>query len=152
MPKYRSTKQWGHNIGLSCCFRQWHATHSHCKFLHGYAIAVKLTFESDTLDDRNWVVDFGSLGGIKEYLQNIFDHKTVVAQDDPKLTVFEFMERERLIQLIIVDHVGCEAFAELIAKYVQRHISSSNNLFGRVKLISVEVKEHDGNSALFFPH
>ena len=28
--------------GFSTCFRQWNATHSHCRFLHGYAISFRL--------------------------------------------------------------------------------------------------------------
>ena len=35
---WRSTKTYGHEEGLSCCFRQWRATHSHCRLLHGYAL------------------------------------------------------------------------------------------------------------------
>ncbi len=31
---YRSTKSYDHSEGLSCCFRQWRATHSHCSLVH----------------------------------------------------------------------------------------------------------------------
>ena len=43
---WRSTKTYGHEEGLSCCFRQWRATHSHCRLLHGYALSFRLTFAS----------------------------------------------------------------------------------------------------------
>ena len=33
--------------------------HSHCKFIHDYALKFKITF-SGKLDDKNWVCDFGS--------------------------------------------------------------------------------------------
>ena len=55
---YQSTKQFGQDLGLSCCFRQWRAE-SHCNQLHGYAIAIRLVFEAEELDVRRWVVDFG---------------------------------------------------------------------------------------------
>ena len=45
--------------GFSTCFRQWKAEGTHCKFLHGYSIYFHVTFETNTLDDRNWVMDFG---------------------------------------------------------------------------------------------
>ncbi|HEX2555077.1 MAG TPA: hypothetical protein VHL98_15360, partial [Microvirga sp.] len=46
---YRSTKVYDHNEGLSCCFRQWRATHSHCRLLHGYALAFKFVFATHEL-------------------------------------------------------------------------------------------------------
>ena len=52
---YYSTKTYGHNIGLSACFRQPHADHSHCRFLHGYSLQFKFTFEADELDNKKSV-------------------------------------------------------------------------------------------------
>jgi 6-pyruvoyltetrahydropterin/6-carboxytetrahydropterin synthase len=40
---YKSTKHYGHNIGLSAVFRQPNADHSHCRFLHGYSLAFTFT-------------------------------------------------------------------------------------------------------------
>lgn len=89
--KFRSTKTYGHDIGLSCCFRQWRSA-SHCRFLHGYALAVHLEFEADDLDARSWVMDFGSLKPVRQWLVQTFDHKTLVAADDPLLSesLFDF--------------------------------------------------------------
>ena len=47
---YYSTKTYDHNEGLSCAFRQWRAEDSHCRFIHGYAIAVSLTFGCKELE------------------------------------------------------------------------------------------------------
>ena len=38
--------------GYSTAFRQWRATHSHCKYIHGYALKFKVWFEGD-LDEKN---------------------------------------------------------------------------------------------------
>lgn len=129
--KYQSTKVYGNDRGLSCCFRQWRASHSHCSTLHGYSIGIKLVFESPTLDDRNWVFDFGGLAAFKAWADYMFDHTTIVAQDDPHLESFrDFASkvtpgnqydhqskvphvRGSLIDLRIIPHVGCEKFAEL---------------------------------------
>ena len=79
---YKSTKTFGHELGLSSAFRQWKAQ-SHCRFVHGYALAVKFEFEAEELDVRNWVVDFGSLKSLRKMLEDTFDHKLLVAEDDP---------------------------------------------------------------------
>ena len=60
MKKFESGKVYAHNTGHSCAFRQWKAD-SHCNLIHGYALQFELTFGSDKLDNRNWVVDFGGL-------------------------------------------------------------------------------------------
>ncbi|MBX6744303.1 MAG: 6-carboxytetrahydropterin synthase, partial [Acetobacteraceae bacterium] len=78
-PVYRSTKAYDHNEGLSCCFRQWRATHSHCQLLHGYALAFKFVFATFELDERNWCFDFGGLKPIRAWLHEMFDHTTLVA-------------------------------------------------------------------------
>lgn len=91
MAKYLSTKTYGNDRGLSCTFRQWRSTHSHCSLLHGYSIGIKLIFESETLDDRNWVMDFGGLKAFKEWSEYMFDHTLVVAEDDPHLPFFKQM-------------------------------------------------------------
>lgn len=145
---YKSTKTFGHELGLSCAFRQWRATHSHCSKLHGYAISVHLEFEAIELDERNWVIDFGGLGEVKAFLKNHFDHKTLVALDDPQLKVFQQMEDEGLIDLVKVEAVGCEQFAVLIHGFVTRWLQV-NNHFPRVVLKSVEVREHGANSAIY---
>jgi 6-pyruvoyltetrahydropterin/6-carboxytetrahydropterin synthase len=147
---YISTKTWGHDVGLSCCFRQWRSTHSHCQFLHGYAVAVRLEFEAATLDDRNWVVDFGGLKDLKRQLEDTFDHKTVVAQDDPELDWFKEGERRGLLDLRIVEAVGCERFAELVWN-MGRVWLQDHGLASRIRLAMVEVREHGANSAIYRP-
>ena len=117
--KFVSTKTYGNDRGLSCCFRQWRSTHSHCSLLHGYSIGIKLIFESEILDSRNWVMDFGGLKAFKEWSEWQFDHTTVVALDDPHLPKFRELallgkqDQGGVLDLRIVEAVGCEKFAEL---------------------------------------
>lgn len=171
--QYVSTKTYGNDRGLSCCFRQWRATHSHCSLLHGYSIGIRLVFESATLDSRNWVMDFGGLRAFKEWAEWQFDHTTVIAKDDPEYDTFIKLKQisggfhnKGILDLRIVDGVGCEKFAELAYKtmneilqaYLQGHswthpdgrVFESRYPIGQdVRLRSAEVFEHAGNSAIF---
>jgi 6-pyruvoyltetrahydropterin/6-carboxytetrahydropterin synthase len=139
---YYSTKRFS---GYSTCFRQWRATHSHCRFLHGYAMEFKVTFQG-TLDDRNWVMDFGAFkrNGIKEHLSHMFDHTTVVASDDPELEHFKSLEEQGLIQLRIIEHVGCEKFAEYVYYAIQGRLKDTS-----ASVLRVECFENGKNSAIF---
>lgn len=141
-----STKTYDHNAGLSATFRQWRAQ-SHCRFLHGYAIAVRVVFEADTLDARNWVVDFGSLKSFKALLEDLLDHKTLVAFDDPELATFRDLAGKGLIQLRVVPSTGCEAMAIMLHQAMEVWLKD-NGYAPRVRCASVEVSEHSGNSAL----
>jgi 6-pyruvoyltetrahydropterin/6-carboxytetrahydropterin synthase len=173
MAKYISTKTYGNDRGLSCCFRQWRSTHSHCSLLHGYSIGIKLIFESETLDDRNWVMDFGGLKAFKEWSEYMFDHTLIIAQDDPHYVDFVKLNQIKggfndngLCDLRVVEAVGCEKFSEAafmkmkdILETFQRGESytlENGKTFecrypvGQgVKLRSVEVFEHDANSAVY---
>lgn len=144
--KHLSTKTYGHNIGLSCAFRQWRAD-SHCRLLHGYALAFKFTFEADELDARNWVVDFGSMKSLKGTLERTFDHTTIVAEDDPELDWFKEAEARGILRLIVLPAGGCEKFAEYVFGVTEIWLTD-NGYSPRVKLRSVEVMEHGANSAM----
>jgi 6-pyruvoyltetrahydropterin/6-carboxytetrahydropterin synthase len=160
MSKYYSTKTYGNDRGLSCCFRQWRATHSHCSLLHGYSIGVKLIFECEELDERNWVMDFGGLKNFKNWLEHMFDHTVLVAEDDPKLDFFKQLNTmddgynaKGICDLRIVPGVGCEKFAELcytkMAELLEEDKKADRALNPTVQLKSVEVFEHGANSAIY---
>lgn len=140
---YRVTKKYGHDLGLSSCFRQW-AADSHCAYLHGYALSFELVFESEGLDSRNWVIDFGSLKWIKEFLVATFDHRLLIAADDPHLDELSALAGLGACDpVVLVNGVGCEAFAELVFWYVAEKLSD------HVRLVQVTCAEHGANSATY---
>ena len=148
---YQSSKTYTHAQGLSCCFRQ-HKADSHCRFLHGYALSVRVVFEGvvndpseSGLDHRNWVVDVGALKKLKQFLEEQFDHKTIIASSDPYIEDFKFLASREIIDLKIEPVVGCEAFCDRIYAFIDEYIIPEYR--GRVVLREVEVREHDGNGA-----
>lgn len=144
---YRSTKTFGHNLGLSACFRQWKAE-SHCHLLHGYALQIHIEFAAQELDVRNWVVDFGSLKSLKGLLEDTFDHTLLVAEDDPKRADLEALDAIGLARVVIVPATGCEAFAKLIYQATEVWLKD-NGYAPRCWVASVEVREHGANSAIY---
>jgi|GEM_PF-1114322 len=146
-PVYRSTKTYDHNVGLSCCFRQWRASHSHCQLLHGYALAFTFVFATQDLDDRNWCFDFGALKPVKAWLQDTFDHTLVVAADDPELPALQALGSRGLAEVRVLPAVGCEAFAQQAHAHVSSFLQAQTG--DRVWLESVEVREHGANSAMY---
>ena len=149
---YQSTKLFD---GFSCCFRQWKAETTHCRFLHGYGVSFRVTFEGD-LDHRNWVWDFGGMKRAKtlidgmqpkEWMDTMFDHTVIVAIDDPKLETFQAMEVMGLIQLRTVEATGAEKFAEFIFHKLNEFVHKETK--SRVKIAQVEFMEHGKNTAIY---
>ncbi len=147
--RYTATKTYGHERGLSTAFRQWRAD-SHCSKLHGYALSFTFTFGCEKRDANGWVVDFGGLDRLQQKLRYWFDHTTVVAKDDPLLDLYRHMLENRLINLRVMEHTGCEAFAAFAAG-VANEALRSEGWRDRVHVVSVEVREHGANSAIFYP-
>lgn len=147
---WQSTKTYGHELGLSAVFRQWRAD-SHCNQLHGYALSFKFVFTAEELDYRNWVVDFGGLKGLKKSLQQHFDHKLVIARDDPKRAELEALQDAGVADVILVDAVGCEKFAELAFNLAKTELHTLG-IEDRVTVQEVECAEHGANSAIHWSY
>jgi len=152
MGKFQSTKIFD---GFSTVFRQWKATDTHCKFLHGYAVEFKVTFEGD-LDYRNWVWDFGGMKrsktkidgmSAKQWMDYTFDHTTVIANDDPELKIFTEMDRSGIIQLRILEATGAEKFSEYIFNKLNEFVIQETD--SRVRIIRVEFSENKKNTAIY---
>jgi 6-pyruvoyltetrahydropterin/6-carboxytetrahydropterin synthase len=141
--------------GFSCVFRQWKAESTHCRFLHGYGVSFKVWFKGE-LDERNWVWDFGGMkrakGKIdgmspKEWMDYMFDHTFIVAEDDPFKESFQRMNDAGVAQIRVVPATGAEQFAKFIFEKLNKFVKEETK--GRVKIAQVEFMEHGKNSAIY---
>jgi 6-pyruvoyltetrahydropterin/6-carboxytetrahydropterin synthase len=144
---YYSTKTYGHQIGLSAVFRQPNADHSHCSLLHGYSLGFKFTFGCDGLDDKNWAVDFGGLRKLKDWLEDMFDHKLVLDKNDPHMETFKDLQKKKLCEIRVLDGVGAEKFAHHAWQRADQMIREFTD--NRCWCESVECMEHGANSAIY---
>ena len=152
MGKYQSSKIFD---GFSTVFRQWKAETTHCKFIHGYGISFKVYFEGE-LDERNWVWDFGGMKRAKtqidgkspkEWMDYMFDHTLIIAEDDPYLKAFEQMGEAGVAQVRIIPATGAEKFAEYIYKKLNEFVKIETQ--NRVKVTKVKFMEHGKNAAYY---
>ena len=150
--KHQSTKIFD---GFSTVFRQWRAKETHCSYLHGYGVSFKVTFEGD-LDHRNWVWDFGGMKRAKTqidgmspkaWMDYMFDHTTIMAEDDPYLEVIRKIHDKGIIQLRIIEATGAEKFAEFIYNKLNNFVQAETK--SRVRVTQVEFMEHGKNTAIY---
>jgi len=152
MGKFQSSKVFD---GFSTVFRQWKAEDTHCRFVHGYGISFKVYFEGD-LDHRNWVWDFGGMKRAKtqidgmspkEWMDFMFDHTLVVAEDDPYAKAFAQMHDAGVAQVRFIPATGAEKFAEYIYTKLNKFVDTETE--GRVRVTKVKFMEHGKNAAYY---
>ena len=152
MGKFQSSKVFD---GFSTVFRQWKATTTHCRFIHGYGISFKVYFEGG-LDERNWVWDFGGMKRAKtkidgkspkEWMDYMFDHTLIVAEDDPYINAFKQMDEAGVAQVRVIPATGAEKFAEYIYTKLNKFVDTETE--GRVRVTKVKFMEHGKNAAYY---
>lgn len=115
---------------------------------HGGSLKVSVQFSADYGDERGWVVDFGGLKSFKSVLEDHFDHKFLLAEDDPLLDTFKKLEVIGVCELRILPATGCAKFAEYLFGVADAWLYS-NGYSPRVKVHSVEVLAHDSDVAVY---
>lgn len=143
--KYVSTKTYK-QIG-PVAYRQWRAD-SHCNLIHGYALSFHFEFEAETLDARNWVIDFGGLKPLKGMLEDWFDHTLLVAVDDPQREELLRLGELKLAKIVEVEKTGCEGIAQFLYEYINTIFLPNYGEQHRVWCTKVEVRETDANMAM----
>ena len=152
MGKFQSSKVFD---GFSTVFRQWKAEDTHCRFVHGYGISFKVYFEGG-LDERNWVWDFGGMKRAKtqidgkspkEWMDYMFDHTLIVAEDDPFKNAFLEMGEAGAAQVRVIPATGAEKFAEYVFNKINEFVKTETN--NRVRVIKVKFMEHGKNAAYY---
>jgi len=152
MGKYQSSKVFD---GFSTVFRQWKAETTHCRFVHGYGVSFKVYFEGG-LDERNWVWDFGGMKRAKTlidgkqpkaWMDYMFDHTMIIAEDDPEIKAFQQMDTVGVAQVRIIPATGAEKFAEYIYNKLNEFVKTETD--NRVRVIKVKFMEHGKNAAYY---
>lgn len=122
----------------------------HCSQIHGHDWAFEFEFACDIPDSNGFVVDFGKLKGLRQYLKDRFDHTLVVNAADPLLS-------ENLVhdtsKVFVVPNCGCEGLAEFLFEQLNTtHLhewSGDEDEAKRrgLRIVRVTVEEGSDNSA-----
>jgi 6-pyruvoyltetrahydropterin/6-carboxytetrahydropterin synthase len=121
----------------------------HCSRIHGHNWSIKLTFASKGLDENGFVVDFGKLRYLKEWIDENLDHACAISSCDPHLERMKKWEGEGLIRLLIVESASCEGLAIHIFDVFDKLVRS--NTGERAWITSIELEEDSKNSAFYAP-
>lgn len=123
-----------------------HHHDGHCALIHGHNWTFHLTFACTEPDENGFVVDFGKLKFLKEWIGVNLDHACLFNFGDPL--------RERLVatapevwKTYVVPSVSCEGLARHLFGVWDELVREKTA--GRAFLVSVEVVEDAKNSATY---
>lgn len=119
----------------------------HCALVHGHNWSFHFEFEASQFDPNGFVVDFGKLEFIRDFLKEQFDHTCLIADSDPEVDRFIDLSEAELIELRLVEDCSCEGIARMVGRWVDQRVTVETG--GRVKLKSVTVHEDSKNSATY---
>lgn len=131
-----------------CAHRQWRHD-GNCKLIHGYSRSFVFWFGAHQLDKSGFGVDFGDLDWIKHHLEYMFDHTLLLAADDPELEKFYHLDRQGVVVLrTLPEGIGMEGTSKYLCEWADAELRKRTK--GRCWVISVEAKENDKNSVIYF--
>jgi 6-pyruvoyltetrahydropterin/6-carboxytetrahydropterin synthase len=123
-----------------------HHHDGHCALIHGHNWAFTLTFGCHEADANGFVVDFGKLKFLKQWIEQHLDHACVFNESDPL--------REQIVascpvawKVYLVPSCSCEGLAQHLFKVFDKLVREQTA--ERAFLVSVEVVEDSKNSATF---
>ena len=65
-----------------------------CSRLHGHSWAITLTFVAKEMDDNGFVIDFGDLHFLRDWIDDNLDHATALKVDDPMRVECEQLQQQ----------------------------------------------------------
>lgn len=153
---FQSTKRIG---PISTTHRNWKAAcnlnrdSTWCSYIHGYSRYVEFTFEGE-LDEKQWVFDYGYFKEERKWIESQWDHKVLIASDDPELPLLRSLHDKRLIDINVMDvskgwGPGIEGSCKFLFDNIQPSVWDKTQ--DRVNITKIQIWEHEFNSSMFIP-
>ena len=123
-----------------------HRHAGHCAFLHGHNWTLRFTFACTEPDENGFVIDFGKLKYIKEWIQKNLDHACLFNQDDPEREAL-LSQHPDLFKPYILPDCSSEGLAHHLYEIINPMVQEATG--GRVRVTIVEVEEDSKNAAMY---
>ena len=86
-----------------------------------------MVFQCESLDENGFVVDFGNLKFLRDWIDENLDHACLLSEDDPEMDRFVRMQNDNLIQITTVNNASCEKVAKHIFDVFDEMIRSKTS-------------------------
>ncbi len=121
-----------------------HLHDGHCSFVHGHNWDISLTFACNETDENGFVIDFGKVKFIKNWIEENLDHACVFSTSDPLAPKLIEAVPEAW-KVCFVQQCSCEGLAKHLFGVFDELVRKNTN--GRAWVVAVEVSEDKKNTA-----
>jgi 6-pyruvoyltetrahydropterin/6-carboxytetrahydropterin synthase len=99
-------------------------------------------------------MDYGGLRPLKQQLEEWFDHRLLVAIDDPHKDLLIALHTAKIAKVTEVEKTGCEGIADFLYEYVNTIFlpNYGKDTSDRLWCSKVEVRETQSNMAMRVGH
>ena len=142
---FTSTKTY---YNLPCAHRQFRHD-GNCALIHGYSRSFHFVFGAKTTTKEGFIVDYGDLKELKNHLEYMYDHTLVLDPEDPHMDTFRELEKQGVCQIRMQPlGPGMEGAAHYMCEWTDKYLREKTK--GRAWVISVEARENDKNSTIYY--
>ena len=125
-----------------------HRHDGHCSLIHGHNWSIRLTFGAKETDANGFVVDFGRLHFLRDWIEQNLDHACLFNEDDP-LRKTLVQAAPEAYKVYLIPSCSCEGLAEHLFGIFDVMVGEHTG--GRAYLVEVEIREDSRNSARYRP-
>lgn len=125
-----------------------HLHDGHCAYVHGHNWGIELVFQCNELDANGFVIDFGKLGEIKNWINDNLDHAILLNKDDPESTNI-VNSCPKAFKVYLVDNCSCEGLAVHLYAVFEKLTKELTR--DRVSIREITISEDSKNSATYHP-
>ena len=125
-----------------------HLHDGHCAFIHGHNWTITLTFACSAPDSNGFVIDFGKLKYIKNWIDAHLDHACLFNQGDAEAAQL-LAHAGKLFKAYTLPNCSCEGLAEHLHQIFDAMVRSQTQ--GRAWITETEIQEDSKNSATYRP-
>ena len=112
----------------------------HCAFIHGHNWSISLTFSAKELDCNGFVVDFGKLKYIKNWIEENLDHSCLLNEADPCINE---LQNSKYFKFFIIPDCSCEGLSIYLFNELNKLVAKNEG--GRVRISLITVTEDSKN-------
>ncbi len=123
-----------------------HLHDGHCALIHGHNWTITLTFACREVDANGFVVDFGKLGYLKDWINKHLDHACLFNEDDTAKDQL-LADYGELLKPYILPNCSCEGLAHHLYGKFNPMVREATE--GRAWIVAVEIEEDSKNSAAY---
>jgi 6-pyruvoyltetrahydropterin/6-carboxytetrahydropterin synthase len=139
MPRFIITKE----FTFEAAHRLFRNYTGKCTNNHGHSFKIKLHIEGNELDDKDMLMDFQETKKLKSWVEENFDHVTILWEKDPMIQHMAELQNK---VFITKKNPTSEHIAEIILEKAMQLFNSE-----KVKVNCIEVNETCTTGARIFP-